>query len=97
MKDYIAVRAEGERLLRESGMNATIVRPWYVLGPGHRWPSLLKPIYWVLERIPATREQARRLGLVTIGQMVRALADAVEKPPRGMRIVEAKEIKRSGG
>src|ERR1700741_2100598 len=47
MHDYIAVRAEGERLLRESGMAATFVRPWYVLGPGHRWPYALLPLYWV--------------------------------------------------
>ena len=38
MKEYIAVRTEGEALLRASGMAATFVRPWYVLGPGHRWP-----------------------------------------------------------
>ena len=38
MKAYIAVRAECEALIRESGLNATILRPWYVLGPGHRWP-----------------------------------------------------------
>ena len=23
----------------------TILRPWYVLGPGHRWPYALKPMY----------------------------------------------------
>jgi len=44
MKSYIAVRAECENALRRSGMKATIVRPWYVLGPGHRWPYLLLPI-----------------------------------------------------
>ena len=41
MKACIAVRAECETLIRESGLNATILRPWYVLGPGHRWPSRL--------------------------------------------------------
>src|SRR5262249_16357040 len=45
MKDYIAVRAEGESLIRASGMNATILRPWYVLGPDHRWPYALIPFY----------------------------------------------------
>jgi hypothetical protein len=45
-------------MVRESGMNATILRPWYVLGPGRQWPLLLKPMYWLMERIPATRESA---------------------------------------
>ncbi|HEY6064659.1 MAG TPA: NAD(P)H-binding protein, partial [Thermoanaerobaculia bacterium] len=43
MKEYAAVRAEGEAIVRATGMNATFLRPWYVLGPGHRWPYLLLP------------------------------------------------------
>src|SRR2546421_200611 len=34
MQAFVAVRAEGEALIRASGMKATFVRPWYVLGPG---------------------------------------------------------------
>jgi len=77
MKDYIAVRAEGESLLSAAGLNATLLRPWYVLGPGHRWPYLLLPAYWLCERLPSTRDGARRLGLVTLRQMLAALVDAV--------------------
>ncbi len=36
MRAYIAVRQEGEGRVRASGISATILRPWYVLGPGHR-------------------------------------------------------------
>jgi uncharacterized protein YbjT (DUF2867 family) len=93
MKSYIAVRAECEELIRQSGTNATFVRPWYVLGPGRRWPYILMPMYWVMELIPATRESARRLGLVTIEQMTRALVSAVENPARGVRIIGVPEIR----
>ena len=93
MRAYLAVRAEGERLIRESGLNATVLRPWYVLGPGHRWPYLLLPAYWLLARLPATREGARRLGLVTLRQMVRALRNAVERPSDGTRLVTVEEIR----
>ena len=41
MKAYIEVRTQCEEMIRRSGMNATILRPWYVLGPGHYWPYLL--------------------------------------------------------
>ncbi len=44
MKAYIEVRSQCEAMIRRSGMNATILRPWYVLGPGHRWPYLLLPV-----------------------------------------------------
>ncbi|MDE3196820.1 MAG: NAD(P)H-binding protein [Acidobacteriota bacterium] len=88
MKAYIAVREECEREILRSGLNSTILRPWYVLGPGHYWPYLLKPLYWLAERIPATSAGARRLGLVTIGEMVGALVHAVEYPAEGVEIVE---------
>ena len=93
MREYIAARTEAEDAIRASGLNATIVRPWYVLGPGRRWPLLLAPIYWIFERVPATRDGARRLGLVTLSQMAGTLVHAVEHPASGVRIVEVPEIR----
>jgi len=96
MKAYIEVRAECEQEIRSKELNATIIRPWYVLGPGHRWPYLLLPMYWLMERIPATRDSARRLGLVTLDEMTRTLVQAVEHPSAGAKIVEVPEIRGSG-
>jgi len=96
MKAYTEVRKRCEEIIIESGMNATLLRPWYVLGPGHRWPYLLKPIYALLEKVPSTSESAKRLGLVTISQMVAALTRAVEEPSCGIRIFDVPEIRRSG-
>jgi uncharacterized protein YbjT (DUF2867 family) len=97
MKAYIQVRAECEAAIRQSRMNATILRPWYVLGPGHRWPYMLLPMYWLMELVPVTRKSAQRLGLVTREQMVGALLDAVDNPCQGLRVVEVPEIRASGG
>jgi uncharacterized protein YbjT (DUF2867 family) len=97
MKAYIAVRAACESKIRDGGLNATILRPWYVLGPGHRWPYPLLPVYWLMGLIPATREGARRLGLITLEQMVHSLVRAVENPPVGVRTVEVPEIRASSG
>jgi len=93
MKAYWEARVEAESLIEHARLNATILRPWYVLGPGHRWPLVLKPFYWIAERIPATRDGARRLGLVTLGQMTAALVAAVEHPAKGIRVVEVPEIR----
>ncbi len=93
MKSFIVVRAECEAALRKSGMNVTIVRPWYVLGRGHRWPYVLLPMYWICEQIPSTREGARRLGLVTLDQMTRTLGSAIENPCLGARLVEVPQIR----
>ena len=93
MKAYIEVRSQCEAMINQSGLNATILRPWYVLGPGHRWPYLLLPIYKLMEWLPSTREGATRLGLVTLDQIVGALVHAVETPARGVRIVEVPQIR----
>jgi uncharacterized protein YbjT (DUF2867 family) len=95
MRAYIEVRAECEALIRASGLNATFVRPWYVLGPGHRWPLLLQPAYWLLEQLPSTREAARRLGLVTLDQMIAALSWAVENPASGVRVMGVPDIRKA--
>jgi uncharacterized protein YbjT (DUF2867 family) len=93
MKAFIEVRREGEELIRASGIPATFVRPWYVLGPGHRWPYFLFPFYWICERLPATRQSAQRLGLVAIQQMVNALMWAVENPPNEIQIIDVPRIR----
>lgn len=93
MHAYIAARSACEEELVASRLNATILRPWYVLGPGHRWPYALIPFYWLAERIPSTREGARRLGLITVEQMLRALAAAVDQPASGVRVIEVPAIR----
>ena len=88
MKTYAGVRMECEELLRQTGMNATILQPWYVLGPGHRWPLLVKPVYWLLERFPSTRESAQRLGLISLREMINALVWSIENPTAKERIID---------
>jgi len=97
MQAYVEVRRQAESIISDSGVPATLLRPWYVLGPGHRWPIMLLPLYALLARLPATRAGATRLGLVTRSQMVAALAQAVDAPPRnGTRVVDVPEIRRAG-
>ena len=97
MSAYVAAREEGETAVRASGIPATILQPWYVLGPGHRWPYLLVPLYALLRAVPATREGALRLGLVSRRDMVAALLEAVEAPPpSAVRILGVPEIRRAG-
>jgi uncharacterized protein YbjT (DUF2867 family) len=97
MKAYIEVRSQCEAIITRNGMNATILRPWYVLGPGHRWPYFLIPIYKLMGLLPSTREGATRLGLVTLPQVVRALVEAVETPAQGVRVVEVPQIRAAQG
>ena len=99
MKAYIEVRSAGERAIADAGLTATVLRPWYVLGPGHWWPVMLMPMYAAARLIPSLREGAERLGLVTIGQMIAALVAAVEHPPapHTIHIVDVPAIRRGRG
>lgn len=91
MKAYVAVREEGERLVRETAIPATFIRPWYVLGPGHRWPYAMLPAYWIWSLFD--RDTSARLYPVKLARVIRAMADAIEHPPDGVRIVEAPEMR----
>jgi uncharacterized protein YbjT (DUF2867 family) len=95
MHAYIEARTAAERAIADAGLTATIVRPWYVLGPKHWWPLCLLPLYWVASLFPSMRPGARRLGLVTVSQMVGTLVAAIEHPPAPgqIRIVEVPDIR----
>jgi nucleoside-diphosphate-sugar epimerase len=100
MRAYITARTAVEARIRaasaETGLRATILRPWYVLGPGHRWPYALLPIYALARLIPGTRAGAQRLGLVTRGEMHADLLQAVEDPAPGVRVFDVPAIRRAG-
>ena len=93
MRAYIAARAAGEARIQASGIATTIVRPWYVLGPGHRWAYMLVPLYRIFSWLPPTREAAGRLGLVTLQQMVSALVASIEQGPAGLRVLDVAAIR----
>ena len=95
MHAYVVARAAGEAAIVAAKLTATLVRPWYVLGPGHWWPIVLKPLYVLAELLPGMRATARRLGLVTLPQMIRALVVAIEHPPDAatVRIVDVPAIR----
>ena len=94
MQEYRVIRASCESLLQTTGARCSFIRPWYVLGPGHWWPVLLMPLYELARLMPATREQSRQQGLVTIKQMIRTLYFAINHPPEnGVRIYNVPDIK----
>ncbi|RYY00874.1 MAG: NAD-dependent epimerase/dehydratase family protein [Gammaproteobacteria bacterium] len=94
MKEYQAIRKEGEAYLLSKGLRCTFIRPWYVLGPGHFWPALLLPFYGVASIFPAWKQKAAGMRLITIGQMLQTLQKAIDSPPPRTRVFEISHIKR---
>jgi uncharacterized protein YbjT (DUF2867 family) len=93
MQAYIEARSAAEGAFRATGIATTVLRPWYVLGPGHWWPYVLVPLYKIFERVPSKRETALRLGLVTHAQMIAALLRAIEDGPDGFRVLDVPAIR----
>jgi uncharacterized protein YbjT (DUF2867 family) len=93
MRAYQAVRRECEAELEASGLPWTVLRPWYVTGPGHRWPLSLRPLYRMAEGTARWREAAGRLGLVTQGEMTGALVWSVLNAPAGRRLLTVPGIR----
>jgi len=93
MREYQKVRATCEDVLAASRLDCTILRPWYVLGPGHLWPYAILPFYKLAELLPSTRPAALRLGLLQQEEMTRALLWSVENPVAGTRCLDVPAIR----
>ncbi|MBV8549806.1 MAG: NAD(P)-dependent oxidoreductase [Acidobacteriaceae bacterium] len=94
MQAYIQARVECEQAIVASHLNSTILRPWYILGPGHRWPYVLLPFYKAGELFPKTRDGALRLGLLSIHEIVNGLVHVIANPSHGVRVLETQDIRR---
>ncbi|GAB2814477.1 NAD-dependent epimerase/dehydratase family protein [Ferruginibacter profundus] len=94
MKDFQAVRAEGEAVLLQQHFISSFIRPWYVLGPGHWWPLLLKPVFFILKFLPTKKEAAIHLDTVTIAQMIKAVVACIKTQPDKNNIVDVQMMKR---
>jgi uncharacterized protein YbjT (DUF2867 family) len=93
MQDYQNCRAKCEALIKDSGLKTSIIRPWYVVGPGHYWPLLFLPFFKVLEIIPQTSAKAKALRLVYLTQMLDTLVYAIVNPPNDLGIFEIEQIR----
>jgi uncharacterized protein YbjT (DUF2867 family) len=94
MQAYIKARRRAEEAFAATNIPCTFLQPWYVLGPGHRWPLALVPLYKILELLPATRATAERLGLLRITTLLRCLVEAIEHPPQGVRSWDVPAMRR---
>jgi hypothetical protein len=93
MKDFQQVRAEGERILLQQNFTSVFIRPWYVLGPGHWWPVILKPFFWIAKLIPSKREAAKHLDTVTIKQITNTLFYVIKNPSSTNCVYDVSKIK----
>jgi len=79
--EYARTKAAGERAVRSSGLDWTIVRPSIIFGQGDGFVSLLAPIVKHNPGfIPVIGPGTTRFQPVSISDVARVYADALEKP-----------------
>jgi len=87
--EYGRTKAAGERTVRESGLDWTVFRPSIVFGPGDGFVSLLAPI---VDKnplfIPVIGRGETRFQPVSIYDVARVFADALEKPETVGKVFE---------
>ena len=79
--EYARTKAAGERAVRASGLDWTIFRPSIIFGEGDGFVSLLAPIVKLNPGfIPVIGPGTTRFQPVSISDVARVFADALEKP-----------------
>jgi len=94
MHAFVAVRQQGEAMIADSRLPATILRPWYILGPGHRWPYVLVPMYALMRLVPSLKAGAERLALLPRQAVIDTIVRCIESPPDRLTVLEAPQITR---
>ncbi|CAN5443260.1 hypothetical protein BH10BAC6_BH10BAC6_09850 [soil metagenome] len=78
------------------GMHVTsIMRPYFVLGPGRRWPYIVMPLHWIGRFIPGLAPLARTMVFNTREQVVHAIVRAIEQQHDSIDVWDATRIKGS--
>ncbi|MBL8512936.1 MAG: NmrA family NAD(P)-binding protein [Betaproteobacteria bacterium] len=98
MRAYVRSRAAAEEKISQrvamGGLAATFVRPWYVLGPGHRWPLLLTPLMKLVALMPEQRGRIEKMGLVTRAAFTDAMLHAIAHPPPDVHVIDVVGIRK---
>jgi uncharacterized protein YbjT (DUF2867 family) len=86
---YGRTKAAGEKAVRASGLEWTVIRPSIIFGPGDGFVSLLAPITRSNPGfIPVIGPGTTRFQPVAISDVTRVFADALEKPETRGKVYE---------
>jgi NADH dehydrogenase len=94
---YVMAKTRAERAVIDAGLDWTIVRPSFVLGPGQEWPRIMEPILALSSLLPGHYgDVARRARAVTRGELAWSIARSLTDPSTIGGILDVPAIRRLG-
>jgi nucleoside-diphosphate-sugar epimerase len=92
MFTYQANKKRAEAALNSSGMNVSLLRPWYVVGEGRTWVKIFNGLYNLAEKYPNLLAKVRKFRLVSHQQILDTLIHAIESEPKNLTVYEIDDI-----
>ncbi len=91
---YVRCKAEAERIALDAGLDVSIWRPSFILGPGQQWPILMEPIIALLGLIPGhVGDTASRARAVRLEQLAASMVWALDHPESIGTILDVPRIR----
>ena len=81
---YLRSKAEGERILQDSDLNTTILRPSVVFGPGDKFLSMFAKMHKFLPFIPLASYKSL-FQPIYVGDLIRIIQFCIENPSKNHR------------
>ena len=92
--EYVRTKLKAEYAIRDAGLDWTIFRPAFIIGPGQQWPFLMGPFLWLLGLMPANVGiTARKAGNLSREELAKAFIRALESDEMIGKILEVPDIK----
>ena len=92
---YVQSKAKVEELVKSAGVDWTILRPSFIIGPGQQWPILMTPILSLSSIIPGRiGNVARRARNITREQLAKCVLWTLMHAESVGKIIEVEAIRR---
>lgn len=92
--EYVRTKLKAEYAIRDAGLDWTIFRPAFIVGPGQQWPILMGPFLWLLGLMPGNVGiTAKKAGNISRRDLARAFIMCLDKEEAIGKILEVPDMK----
>jgi len=92
---YVRCKAQAEEVITSAGLDWTIWRPAFIVGPGQQWPVIMTPFLWLMGRFHGHMgDVSRRAGNISRKTLAASFCRALEDDSTIGKTLDVPEIRR---